>query len=312
MGDRRMISRTIVDSARFLKMPATSQNLYFHLVVNADDDGIVEAYRVMTMCKAQEDDLRVLVGKQFVQVLNEDLVTYIIHWRNMNVLRADRKTDSIYKDLLLQVNPDVELLEKKERSDLKKNQKNKCPSVDRPRTAQHNLIQSNLIESKSTQENLIEDKSINLSSGSMEADKGNLEIDGRIDTNMQSSEYRNLIAKNIRLDWLKDAASGHGEKEVLMVDEIYETICDMVCNPRDTVKIKNTEYPWIVVKSQYLKLNYQHIANILNRIVDADLKIKNMNAYLISTLYTESMSGVLAEEAELHDDYLKYLRGQPY
>lgn len=129
MGDRRMISRTVVDSARFLKMPATSQNLYFHLVVNADDDGIVEAYRVMTMCKAHEDDLRVLVGKQFVQILNEDLVTYIIHWRQMNVLRADRKTDSIYKDLLLQVNPDVELLEKKERSDLKKKQKNLLTKV---------------------------------------------------------------------------------------------------------------------------------------------------------------------------------------
>ena len=114
------------------------------------------------------------------------------------------------------------------------------------------------------------------------------------------------------LDWLKDAASTHGEKEVLMVDEIYETICDMVCNPRDKVTIKNTDYPWTSVKSQFLKLNYQHIANILNRIVDADLKIKNMNAYLISTLYTESMSGVLAEAAEIHDDYLKYLRGQPY
>lgn len=286
MGDRRMISRTVVDSARFLKMPATSQNLYFHLVVNADDDGIVEAYRVMAMCNAHEDDLRVLVGKQFVQILNEDLVTYIIHWRQMNVLRADRKIDSIYKNLILQVNPDVELLEKKERSDLKKKQKNKCQSVDGPRTAQHNLI-----ESKPTQENLMEDKSINPSIG---------------------TEYRNLIAEKIHLDWLKDAASTHGEKEVLMVDEIYETICDMVCNPRDKVTIKNTDYPWIVVKSQYLKLNYQHIANILNRIVDADLKIKNMNAYLISTLYTESMSGVLAEEAELHDDYLKYLRGQPY
>ena len=50
MGDRRMISRTVVDSARFLKMPATSQNLYFHLVVNADDDGIVEAYVQSDFC----------------------------------------------------------------------------------------------------------------------------------------------------------------------------------------------------------------------------------------------------------------------
>ena len=113
MGDRRMISRTVVDSARFLKMPATSQNLYFHLVVNADDDGIVEAYKVMAMCKANEDDLRVLVGKQFVQILNEDLVTYIIHWREMNVIRADRKKDSRYIDLINQVKPDVDLLEKR-------------------------------------------------------------------------------------------------------------------------------------------------------------------------------------------------------
>lgn len=235
-----MISRTVVDSARFLKMPAASQNLYFHLVVNADDDFFVEAYRVMTMCKAHEDDLRVLVGKQFVQVLNEDLATYIIHWRQMNFHRADRKTDSIYKNLLLQVNPDVELLEKKECSDLKKKQNNKCQSVDSTRTAQHNLT-----ESKSTQENLIEDKSINLSISSENIDKGN----NKMDIDALISEYRNLIAENIHLDWLKDAASGYGEKEVLMVDEIYETICDMVCNPRDTVKIKNTEYPWIVVNS---------------------------------------------------------------
>lgn len=51
-----MVSRKIVESARFLKMPATSQNLYFHLVVNADDDGIVEAYSVLALTKANEDD----------------------------------------------------------------------------------------------------------------------------------------------------------------------------------------------------------------------------------------------------------------
>ena len=182
--------------------------------------------------------------------------------------------------------------------------------MDGPRTAQHNLIQSNLIESKSTQDNLVEDKSINPSITS--DDVAEEKMDRKIDYDEQTSDYRKLIADNIHLDWLKDSASRHGEKEVLMVDEIYETICDMVCNPRDKVKIKNTDYPWTVVKSQYLKLNYQHIANILNRIIDANLKIKNMNAYLISTLYTESMSGILAEEAELHDDYLKSLRGQPY
>ena len=95
MGDRRMISRKIVQSARFLKMPATSQNLYFHLIVNADDDGIVEAYPVLGVTKANEDDLRILVSKKFVYVMNEDLVTYIEDWREQNTLRADRKKDSI-------------------------------------------------------------------------------------------------------------------------------------------------------------------------------------------------------------------------
>lgn len=130
----------------------------------------------------------------------------------------------------------MELLEKKKRSDLKKKQKNKCQSVDGPRTAQHNLI-----ESKSTQVNLREDKSIHPSISPDAVDKDNEKIDGRTDIDIQCFEYRNQIAKNIHLDWLKDAASVHGEKGVLMVDEIYETICDMVCNPRATVKIKNTE-----------------------------------------------------------------------
>lgn len=49
MAERRMFSARITESTRFLKMPATSQNLYFHLGLNADDDGVVEAYPVM--CK---------------------------------------------------------------------------------------------------------------------------------------------------------------------------------------------------------------------------------------------------------------------
>ena len=43
MAERRMFSRSVVESARFLKMPVSSQNLYFHLVMNADDDGIARS-----------------------------------------------------------------------------------------------------------------------------------------------------------------------------------------------------------------------------------------------------------------------------
>ena len=120
MANRRMFSKRIISSGRFLKMPISSQALYFHLGLNADDDGVVEAYNVI--CSVQgctEDDLKVLVSKGFVQVLNEDLVSYITDWTENNNIRADRKIDSIYKDLLLTINPDVKLIEKRQRADVK-------------------------------------------------------------------------------------------------------------------------------------------------------------------------------------------------
>lgn len=122
MAERRMFSKKIIDSARFLKMPVSSQALYFHMGVRADDDGVVEGYNVMKMTGATEDDLKVLVAKGFVTVLNEDLVTYINDWKEHNLIRADRKVDSIYKDLLLQIIPEVQILEPKQRSDIRKKQ----------------------------------------------------------------------------------------------------------------------------------------------------------------------------------------------
>lgn len=117
MAERRMFSKRIINSARFIKMPVSTQCLYFHLGLHADDDGVVEAYTIMNIVGATEDDLKILVAKNFVNVLNEDLVTYITDWRENNKIRADRKIDSIYKDLLIQVIPDIEILSKKPRAD---------------------------------------------------------------------------------------------------------------------------------------------------------------------------------------------------
>ena len=117
MAERRMFSKRIIGSARFLRMPGSTQALYFHLGMAADDDGIVEAYPIMQMVNASEDDLRLLAAKGFVKVLNEDLVTYILDWQENNKIRADRKVNSIYKDLLLQVMPETPLLEPRQRAD---------------------------------------------------------------------------------------------------------------------------------------------------------------------------------------------------
>lgn len=121
MAQRRMFSLKIINSARFLKMPVDSQALYFHLGLHADDDGIVEAYPVMRSVGASDDNIMVLSARGFIRVLNEDLVTYIADWGEHNVIRADRKVDSIYKHLLLQIVPNAELVNPKPRSDVENN-----------------------------------------------------------------------------------------------------------------------------------------------------------------------------------------------
>ena len=119
MAERRMFSKRIIESARFLRMPASSRLLYFDLGMRADDDGVVEAYTVIRATGATEDDFKILVAKNFLKILNEDLVSYITDWSENNRIRPDRKIDSIYKGLLIQVLPDVELVEKCERADYK-------------------------------------------------------------------------------------------------------------------------------------------------------------------------------------------------
>lgn len=112
-----MFSQRIVESARFLKMPPSTQCLYFHLGIHADDDGVVEGYNVMKQTGSTEDDLKILAAKGLITVLNSDLVTYINDWKENNRIRSDRKVDSIYRDLLIRMLPDIELQQSKARAD---------------------------------------------------------------------------------------------------------------------------------------------------------------------------------------------------
>lgn len=103
MAERRMFARSVIGSARFLRMPATSRLLYYDLGMQADDDGVVEAFSVMRTTGATEDDLRVLASKGFVRVLNGDLVTCIVDWRRNNFIRPDRYKPSMYHEILVQL-----------------------------------------------------------------------------------------------------------------------------------------------------------------------------------------------------------------
>jgi len=109
MAERRMFAKSVIGSARFLRMPPTSRLLYFDLGMQADDDGIVEAFSVMRTTGANEDDLRVLASKGFVRVLNEDLVTYISDWNQNNLIKKDRYHPSVYHELLVQMNAGTQM-----------------------------------------------------------------------------------------------------------------------------------------------------------------------------------------------------------
>ena len=111
MAERRMFAKAITNSARFLRMPATARLLYYDLGMAADDDGITEAFSVIRTTGATEDDLRVLASRGYVQILNDDLVSYIPDWKVNNRIRKDRYRESIHRGLLdiacnVQLHPD--------------------------------------------------------------------------------------------------------------------------------------------------------------------------------------------------------------
>lgn len=112
-----MFSSRITNSGRFLQMAQSAQALYFHLCMNADDDGVVEASMVLRLTNANEDDFRALIAKEYVRPLNKELVTHVVDWLEHNQIRPDRKIDSIYKALLVSVVPDAKLVEAAPRAD---------------------------------------------------------------------------------------------------------------------------------------------------------------------------------------------------
>src|SRR5262245_2593196 len=96
MAQRRMFSSQIVTADAFLEMPLTSQALYFHLGMSADDDGFVSPKKVLRMTGAGDDDLKVLIAKGFVIPFQSGVIV-ITHWKQNNYLRNDRYTPTIYK-----------------------------------------------------------------------------------------------------------------------------------------------------------------------------------------------------------------------
>lgn len=98
MAERRMFAKTIIDSDAFIDMPLSTQALYFHLSMRADDEGFINnPKKIMRMIGASDDDLRVLVGKRFIIPFDSGIVV-IKHWKIHNYIRGDRKKETNYSE----------------------------------------------------------------------------------------------------------------------------------------------------------------------------------------------------------------------
>lgn len=89
------MAKSIIKSDQFLDMPATTQNLYFHMLLDADDDGFVNAPKsIMRIVGAKEDDMKLLIAKQFVIGFGSGVIV-IKHWKIHNYIQSDRYKPSI-------------------------------------------------------------------------------------------------------------------------------------------------------------------------------------------------------------------------
>jgi len=96
MGNRRMCSLKIIDTDNFLDMPNSTQALYFHLIMRADDDGFISSPKKITkVVNCGDDDLKLLIAKQYL-IPFKNGVCVVTHWHIHNYIQKDRYQATIY------------------------------------------------------------------------------------------------------------------------------------------------------------------------------------------------------------------------
>ena len=98
MAERRMFAKTIIDSDAFIDMPLSTQALYFHLSMRADDDGFINnPKRIQRMIGCGDDDMKLLCAKRYILPFDSGVVV-IKHWKIHNYIRNDRYKETVYQE----------------------------------------------------------------------------------------------------------------------------------------------------------------------------------------------------------------------
>lgn len=126
------------------------------------------------------------------------------------------------------------------------------------------------------------------------------ENDG-VDAMDHVDSYMAMIRDNLEYDRYM-GQKRHDDRELF--EEIYETVCDIVCVKRSTIRINGELYPYELVKSRFLKLNSGHVEYVMGRMKDTTTKITNIRSYLITALYNApSTMGHYYQQEVQHDMY---------
>lgn len=111
--------------------------------------------------------------------------------------------------------------------------------------------------------------------------------------------YEEIIKKNIEYEILVQYNNGIYRKNI---DEIVILMVETVSIPRKYIYIGGTRFPYEIVKSQFLKLNYEHILYVITCMKDNTTKVKNIRSYLLTTLYNAPNTIDSYYQAEVNHD----------
>ncbi len=105
-----------------------------------------------------------------------------------------------------------------------------------------------------------------------------INLDG-MDRMDERERYREIIEENIEYEIMKDRPDGD------RLSEIVEIMLDAVCSTAPTIRINGEDMPQQVVKSRFLKLDSSHIEYVFHAMKECPSNIRNIRAYLLTTLY---------------------------
>ena len=170
------------------------------------------------------------------------------------------------------------------------------PDVDEPHEENPARINTNQVITQERNNSLSKYQSIN--------------PDG-MDVIDERERYEELIRENLEIDIL----SQDPHYDIDRVNELVEIMLDAVCSKSPTIRINGEDMPQQVVKSRFLKLDSSHIEYVLHAMDECPSDIRNIRAYLLTTLYNASLTmdnyySALVNH-DMNSERVKY-RGQYY